>query len=342
MLRNKRGWIGLLVTLFFLALFMRQVEFDRIGESFSAANYLWLIPAVPVYFAGVWFRAVRWRHLLAPLGSFSGPGLFPYVVIGYTVNDILPLRIGELVRAYLVGERWGIAKTPVLATAILERIFDGLTLLGFMAVIALFIPLEGWLGQIFKGMTLVFLGALAGLFVALIFQEQSMRLLAILLQRLPEHLRGLALRLAGGFLSGLLALRSPQRVAAVAFYSILAWICEAGVFYCVGLALGLVSPPFVYFLSMAAGNLATALPSSQAGIGPFEYFTAQTFVAFGTASSMAAVFAVLVHAVLIVPVVLLGLVFLWFEQLSLGQVVRNASLETSASGDDFQKDPAQE
>ena len=342
MLRNKRGWIGLLVTLFFLALFVRQVEFDRIGESVSAANYLWLIPAVPVYFAGVWFRAERWRHLLAPLGSFSTPGLFPYVVIGYTVNDLLPLRVGELVRAYLVGERHGVAKTPVLATAILERIFDGLTLLGFMAVTALFISLGGWLGQILAGMTLVFLGALAGLFVALTFQEQSMRLLETLLQRLPEHLRVLALRLAGGFLSGLLALRSPQRIAAVAFYSILGWICEGGVFYFVGLALGLTSPPFVYFLSMAAGNLATALPSSQAGIGPFEYFTAQTFVVFGTASSVAAVFAVLVHAVLIVPVVLLGLVFLWLDQLSLGQVVRRASLEPSGPGDGFQKAPAQE
>ena len=331
MVRNKRVWLGFLVTLVFLALLLRQVDVSRLWGALLGTNYLFLLPAIPFYFVGVWLRAVRWRHLLAPISPLSSAQLFPYVVIGYMANDVLPLRVGELVRTYLLGERHKLAKTSVLGTIALERISDGLTLVGFMACIALFVPLSGWMGQVLSLMALLFLGALALLALVLSSRERLQWLTALHLPASSARLYAQVRSVVGGFLDGMAALRRPQRLAAVAFYAVLVWISEAGVFYLVGWAMGLTIPLFLYVLAMAVANLATAVPSSQAGIGPFEYFCALTLILFGMDTSLAAAYALLVHVVLILPIVFLGLGYLWLEQLSLAQVVQRAGAQPAPS-----------
>ena len=326
-LRQKRVWVGFLVTLVFLALFVRQVEFSRIGETLAAAQFVWLIPAVPCYFLGVWFRAARWRHLLLPLRSFSTGLLFPYVVIGYMANDLLPMRVGELVRAYVFGTKRDMPKSPVLGTIALERLTDGITLLAFAALIGVFVPFEGWVGQTLRLTGAAFVGGLAALLLVVRFELASLALLLRVTRVLPVKARATLLAVAEGLLAGMASLRSPRQILGVSVFSLLAWGSEAGVFYFVGLALGLDMPLYVYFLAMSLGNLVTALPSSQAGIGPFEYFTAQALVLFSVDASLAGIYALLVHAVLIVPVVLLGLVYLWIEQFSLGEIVARATSE---------------
>ena len=331
MLKNKRVWVGLLVTLLFLVLFVRQVEFPKVEQALQQANFLLLLLAIPIYFAGVWFRVLRWKQLMAHLRLFRAKELFPYVVIGYMANDLLPMRVGELVRSYILGERYRLGKASILGSIALERLSDGLTLIAFMAAIALFVPLSGWLDQLLRFMALLFFGALAVLLLVLFNRTRSLRLLGQIAHGAPAGLSGRFLHLAEGLLDGMSALNRPRRVGAVAIYGMLAWACEAGVFYVVGTALEVQSPIFVFFLAMSVANLATTLPSSQAGIGPFEYFCAQTFVMFGTEASLAATYAVVLHIVLILPVTLLGFVYLSIENLSLAQIVQRSGALTGTS-----------
>ncbi|MGH7862311.1 MAG: lysylphosphatidylglycerol synthase domain-containing protein, partial [Candidatus Dormibacteraceae bacterium] len=93
---------GALISLFFLAWATRLVgSFGGMVASLDRANYFYLVPALLVYFAGVWLRAVRWHFLLRPVKPIPSRRLFPVVVIGYMANDVLPARLGELVRAYV-------------------------------------------------------------------------------------------------------------------------------------------------------------------------------------------------------------------------------------------------
>ena len=71
--------------------------------------------------------------------------LYPVVVVGYMANNLLPVRLGEVVRAYYLGERENVSKVSSLATIAVERVFDGLTLLFLAAVVSLFLPLVGLL-----------------------------------------------------------------------------------------------------------------------------------------------------------------------------------------------------
>src|SRR5579859_7048187 len=133
--QRLRVLVGVAVSLFFLYWAFRLVGNGNLGsavESIQHANYWFLLPALAAYFAGVWLRAVRWRVLLKPVKSIEVSTLFPVVVIGYMANDVLPARLGEVVRAYVLGEQEDIPKTTTLATIVVERLFDGIAMLIFV------------------------------------------------------------------------------------------------------------------------------------------------------------------------------------------------------------------
>src|SRR5438105_3805238 len=121
MLSGPRLWIGLVVSLVCLVLAFRGVDMGAAAALIAGANYWLLLPALAAYFAGVWVRAVRWRYLLRPIKPMPSGRLFPVVVIGYMANDVLPARMGEIARAYVLGRQEGVSSTSVLATIAVER-----------------------------------------------------------------------------------------------------------------------------------------------------------------------------------------------------------------------------
>src|SRR5574341_1799511 len=126
MLKQKRIWFGLILSLVLLVYVFYQTDPAKIFGSLQKAQYVWLIPALALYFVGVGIRAIRWHILLRDLKPVPTRSLFRIVVIGYAANDILPARMGELVRAFLLGRQERLSKTSTLVTILIERLFDGL------------------------------------------------------------------------------------------------------------------------------------------------------------------------------------------------------------------------
>ena len=146
MFSNKwQFWLGGGVSLALLLLLLYQVDLGEIKDALREANYFLLAPSVAIYFVAVLFRAVRWRYLLAPMGVFPVRRLYPVVIIGYMANNLLPVRLGEVVRSYYLSRQETVNTSSALATIAVERVFDGLTLLFFAAVVSLFLPLVGLL-----------------------------------------------------------------------------------------------------------------------------------------------------------------------------------------------------
>src|SRR5438105_4893404 len=140
LLKSRQFIFGIIVSLIFLVWALSKEDLGQVGQAILRANYLALLPALLLYFIGVWVRAVRWRILLNPIAPEVGLyETFEVVVIGYMANDVLPARIGELVRAYVLSRREGIRKTGTLATILVERIFDGLTMVGIATAVILLV-----------------------------------------------------------------------------------------------------------------------------------------------------------------------------------------------------------
>ncbi len=94
MLRGWRLWLGVAVSLAFVALALRGQDLGQVRRALGEADYRALPLALALYFAGVWARALRWRRLLAPVRALTARALYPVVVIGYMTNNVLPWRLG--------------------------------------------------------------------------------------------------------------------------------------------------------------------------------------------------------------------------------------------------------
>ncbi|MQF69695.1 flippase-like domain-containing protein, partial [SAR202 cluster bacterium AD-804-J14_MRT_500m] len=143
LIKNWRFWLGFIVSAGFIGLFLATVDLNKMGHALANARYQYVAVAVALYFSAVFFRTLRWKYLLEPMGLVGVARLFPVVTVGYMANNILPARLGEVVRAYYLTRREGIPASAGLATIIVERVYDGLTLIFLAAVSAPVIILAG-------------------------------------------------------------------------------------------------------------------------------------------------------------------------------------------------------
>jgi len=322
LLKSRRFWIGVGISILFLFLFLYRTDFAEMGEALGEANYLFLLPGILIYFVGVFFRSLRWQYLLKPLGTFSSFRLFPLIVIGFLVNNVLPARLGIVARAYILGEKEGKSKMAIGGTMVVEQVFDGVTLLLFAAIISLFVPLEGLTQQAVYVAAGLFLGALALCFTLVYSQRLSRRAIALLVRILPKRWRGRAEKWLILLIEGLGIMRSPGKLLTVLTISVLVWLSEAGTFYMIGFAFDLGLPFHVFLLAASVANLAWALLMTPGGLGPFDYFVKQIlWKGFGVTEAVATSYVVALHAIILLPMIALGFVFLWMENLSLAKIM---------------------
>jgi uncharacterized protein (TIRG00374 family) len=323
--RSWRAWVGIAISALFLYFAFRGQDLGEIRAALGDANLVFLLPALALYFTGVWVRALRWSVLLRPLVAVDGRRLLPIVIVGYMANNVLPLRTGELVRSYVLGRRYGVRKTAALATIAVERLFDGLTLLTFMLAATAFVSFTSQLRSLALLAFALFAVLLIGLFVLTLGGSLVDRLLQLVLGPMPTPLADRVERMAESFLSGLGVLRHRRDLAFVAGTSLLAWLFEASMYWTLARGFGGSVERAMGFaatlLTTGVANMATLIPSSPGYIGQFEYGVKLVLNgALDVPQSSALAYAILVHVSLYVPVTLWG-VFEWSRQhLSLGQI----------------------
>ena len=131
---NWRFWLGIVISLTFITLLLYRVQLQEVLSTMRQANYLLVIPAICVYFVATYFRALRWRYIIWPIEQVAVSKLFIVVVIGYTANNLLPARLGEIIRAYYLARKSTVRDSTALATIAVERIYDGITCVLIAAV----------------------------------------------------------------------------------------------------------------------------------------------------------------------------------------------------------------
>jgi uncharacterized protein (TIRG00374 family) len=340
---KAKFWIGLIVSLVFLFLAFKDQKFDQIWTALVAANYWWVIPGLAVYFVGVYVRAIRWHFLLRPLQKIPSSRLFPVVVIGYMANDVLPVRMGEVVRAYVLEQREGTPKTGSIATIVVERIMDGLTMILFLAFGSLFIPINKDLQGVERIASLIFIGLIVVFLIVASSRSLMKKLEAFGLNLLPASLRPKLAGVADSFIDGLQVLRQWKDLLAVFALSIVAWACEGGMYWLIALSFPQLNLGWeAVLMTLAAANLFTLVPSSPGGVGPFEFGAKSVLVGiFSTAENVASSYVILVHAALLFPITLWGVYYWVRANLSLTEAEREREelIEEKKHGHDADHNP---
>jgi uncharacterized protein (TIRG00374 family) len=224
-----------------------------------------------------------------------------------------------------VGKQTGVRKTSVLATIAVERIFDGFTMLGFMLVATAFVSFTSELQHLAIVAFAVFTLLLIGLFLLTLGGDFLDRLLQLILGPLPTRMADTVERMTESFLGGLAVFKHRRELMKVASFSLLAWLCEASMYYLIAQGFGPQIRNVVgigaTLMTTGVANMATLIPSSPGYIGQFEFGVRLVLNgALRVPEVHALAYAILVHAALYFPITLWGVV-VWFHQhLSIDQI----------------------
>lgn len=334
--RSIRIGLGIAISAFFLVLAFRGQDFGEIRDSLGETNLWWALPALVLYLLGVYLRAVRWRILLRPVApQATSRQLFPVVIIGFMANNLLPLRAGEIVRSVVIGREFQVRKTSALATIAVERIFDGITMLAFLAVSMVFVSLTSELQHLAIISLFIFAGLLLAMVLLTFAGDFVSRLLQLVLGPLPAGIRERVETMAESFLGGLGVLKSRGDLTKVVLTSIGAWLLEASMYFLLAVGFGAqvreVMTAAATLLTTGVANLSTLIPGAPGYIGQFEYGVKLVLNgAFGVPESQALAYAILVHAALYFPITILGLIEWFRRSLSMRELSQKPASESAS------------
>lgn len=325
--------IGLLISAIFLYFGFRNLKIEAVLTHIRDAEPLWLLIGAVVYFLGVTLISLRWRFLLRAIKQIPLKNLVPLVIVGYMGNNVYPFRSGEFLRVILLQRRERIPVARAMTTVIVERVFDGLVMLTFIAVSLLLGEIASpEIRRIVVVAAPLFVTALAIFFILAARPNLLRRLLQLFSHVLPGRLHEIVLHLGEEVIGGLEGLRSPADLAGAVVTSYASWMIEASVYLIVSYAFNLGVTYPVMLLAVGVVNLAGLIPASPGQLGVFEFFVSLVLVAAGVADAQAKAYALVVHVVIWLPVTLAGFFFLARQGLGFGAITHASDLETNAVG----------
>jgi uncharacterized protein (TIRG00374 family) len=344
-MKRWQFWVGVIISAVFLYWALNKLNLVNFWQVIKTANYWWILPGVAVYFVAVWVRAWRWHYLLRPLKSIKTRTMFPITCIGYMGNNIYPARAGEVLRAIILKRKEGVPISASLATIIVERIFDGVVMLGFVFVnlgqLAKLtdssIPLWKWNISIqdlaFWG-SFFFFGALVIFLLAAMFPQVSSRVFKWLIDHLmPVKAREKSLGIMNRFLDGLESLRSPFNIFMVFFTSVIIWLLETVKYWFVMHAFGFHSSFFTLMLMNGVVNLATTIPAAPGYVGTFDAPGIAILKATGIDQAIATGYTLVLHVALWVPITVLGAYYMAREGIKWDESLRAETTEKTTPAD---------
>jgi uncharacterized protein (TIRG00374 family) len=321
MFRRAARWlkptIGVAVTVGFLWLLGRALDFQALWQAIARLSLPILALALALLAIDYTLRIVRWWWMLRTFTPHLTLGACAWPFLTSTaVNNVMPLRAGDALRVFGFRHQLRSPAARVLGTLVIERILDLVVVLGFFFVGLLglpsgkfperFIHVADWLagGCVVAVVALVLLASLLSGLVRRI--EVSP---AVAERKWAAAAAGHGLQL----IDVMAMLQSPLRLIVLIALSILAWGFEGAVFATVAKAVDSGAGASGPWFAMATGTLATLIPSSPGYIGTFDYFAAQGLEAYGSLSPVAVAFALTVHAILWAPLTIAGLAYLFFH-----------------------------
>jgi len=321
-----RTILGLAISLLFLYLAVRNVEWGIVVSGLKRIDPVYLALTIACLFGSIFCRALLWKSLLKFKKSVSWSHAYEAIMIGYMGNNVLPFRMGEFMRAYAMSKKEGLSKSLSLASIVLERLLDVLSLLIFFLVLFLSVQLADWL--VLSGVVVFAFLILMVVLVYLAAKDawRFSSLLTRLIKYFPATISHQAERITQSFIQGLALIKNGLQGIEVVLLSLSVWSVWTGGLYFGLKAFHLELPLTAPLLLVVVINMGVMIPSSPGFIGVFQYLCVVSLSFFAVPKETALGFSVVFHAIQYIPVTLLGWFYLTRMHLSLSRSLQ-AELE---------------
>ena len=329
MKKQWKFWLGLAISAIALYLTLRGIHFDEFATTVSRAQIVWLIPAVFALMVTLAVRAWRWSNLMDGTPYWT---TFHAMTIGYMLNSILPFRLGEIGRAYVIGERTNVPMARALSTVVVERMLDLASVVALFALFALFLPMPPQFSSAAL-MGALFIIALLVVAGGIIWQSNRVeRILEGIAQRVPRLKAEVLVRSFHDLMGGFKIIRSPRKLAISLLLTAGVWVATLFVAYFTMMAF-LPARFDEVGLVVVLSNLGGALPSAPGGLGVVQFFAMQSLVIpFNVPEDVAVAFAFVWSLFQQFALILLGFFGLVRMGLSFNSVTTKVQQQTSQPG----------
>jgi glycosyltransferase 2 family protein len=336
--------LGLGVSALCVWLSMRDVNVGEVLHELRGASALGFVAAMAVTILGFWLRAVRWRYFVNVGRTLSLDALFSATMIGFMANNVLPFRLGEFVRPWVLARRERLSKTTLLATVVVERAIDMITLLGIFGVSMLVHPIaeNTDAGRLVQWGARVLVGLCLALTVFVIAIERSKALAQRVVQAmtsvLPEGARAKVAHMLEQFIAGLGLFRDFGKLLIVFALSVAMFLCFACALGISLVSLGIVLPWYAGLIMLVITAIGIMVPAAPGYIGTLNIACTAGLALFGVGKALSVPFSWFYFFSQWLPITAVGLVFLNREGLSLGSLGQaqggdEAAAKTSGGAD---------
>jgi uncharacterized protein (TIRG00374 family) len=298
--RTLVALVGVPVGLVFLWLAVRNADLDAVGDTLREADAGLVALAVAAFGFVYLFQAARWRRIA---GTFAVrlARFYEMTVSGVAVNNVLPGRLGDFLRARWLALDSGMASGKAFGTVILDRAFDLVVLVGLLIVGIAAVASSTWLAQLAAAGAVVVLGIAGVLLFSRVYIGRRER---------DRHERGLARRLVRDTVERLAEPLGRRHLVIWLGLSLAAWAIWAVAALLVARSLGIDLSVTEAFFVTAVLNLGSAVPSSPGYVGTYEWLGVASLGLLDIDHESALAFTILVHAAWYVPTTLFGAVAL--------------------------------
>jgi uncharacterized protein (TIRG00374 family) len=331
-------WFGLIVSVVFLYIALRDIEFAEFVSTLRQAKPGPMIAAFVLITGLYTIRALRWHTIIRARYRVPYFTAFRIEMIGLFSNNVLPARAGEIVRAFFLRREANVTKSFAFGTILVDRVTDLAILLALMLVALSQLPDSSIMATVNSVEEFAFIalsGLILGMIVLVLFRTRFVALL--------EKLFGCVLskenacKLAGkfdDFSRGLEVLRNPIRLAAVLLMALTIWGGMTVGYYLIFLGLGFEVPFSAAITTIALVNLGLLVPSSPGYVGTYEFFVLKSLEIYGVSAGAAIAFALISRMFWYLVEICVGFVMLLTSHVKIGQLVEVSQSDEDAADPD--------
>ncbi len=337
---KKKYWLGVIISIGMLIYFFNDVKPGELWSIIVNADYIWVLPIFFVNIISIAIRSFRWKYFFGSDQKVDYWSMFSATAIGFMANNILPARMGEVLRAYLLAKKTEIKGSTAFATIVTERVFDFVSVLmlfGLFAIYNTFMVKEEVLipkNLIIAGWICLSLSLIALFFLILLrFRSRLLiRIADFILSRVFCSLRKRVIGMIEAFVKGLEILTDIKSIIMAFILSMGIWTIFSFSIYALFIAFDMPATiPGSFFLLIVLA-VSTAIPSGPGFVGTFDVASEWGLQILGIVRGAKA-FTLILHASSYISITALGLIVLAIEGISLKELKKGEELALEAAAD---------
>ena len=307
--------VGIAISIAGLWYAFRGMNFSELIDHLSQTNFSFILLAMGIIVVSVALRAYRWQLMLKPIQTITFNPLFASTMIGYFGNSVLPFRLGEILRAYAISRSDTITTSAAFGTIILERLLDLIGLAAVMIFFAFFSPLMEWSGHVLVVLVILTVGGLV--IIIWLGKSHSNFHEQIVHWKIFEKSSGQKLlKSIQNIFKGIISIGETRHTFELVLLTLALWVLYYICTFLVVMATGIELTWVAAGIVLIATTLAITVPSAPGYVGTYHAAAVYVLVnLFNSGLTESQAFAVLIHAVGFIPLVLFG--FMYFLRSSI-------------------------